>query len=151
MKLYDVKEDNVVSHWNVRPSEVRGWSSQLSNYPQLCQTSVRHFVVRKLCDHLLSARRPEKIFLEDPIFNLMNYTRKRCFLWLGYSRCLSWFFTFNCPGRDERGEGSYEKCIRPSELFFIREGRFQPSVSYCWSSGELTDNSVCMLRVDING
>ena len=67
--MYDVKEDNIVSHWNVRPSEVRGWSSQLSNYPQLCQTSVRHFVLRKLSDHLLWVRSPEKIFLQVLIFN----------------------------------------------------------------------------------
>ena len=43
--------------------------SQLSNYPQLCQTSVRHFVLRKLSDHLLWVRSPEKIFLQVLIFN----------------------------------------------------------------------------------
>ena len=99
---YDVKEDKIVSQWNVRPSEVRGWSSQLSNYPQLCQTSLRHFVLRKLCDHLLSVRSPENIFLQDLIFN-NELPGKDASCELTSQDVSLNFFTFNCPQRKREG------------------------------------------------
>ena len=101
---YDVKAERIVSHWNVRPSQVRGgWSSQLSNY-FLCyvklhwdrpQPGSSRIIYCQLKSSYNISRSWEIIFIVTMLLG--------CFLQTAGNLSLSWSLHLTVPR--ERSEG----------------------------------------------
>ena len=125
----DVKAERIVSHWNVRPSEVRGgWSSQLSNY-FLCYVKLHWdrphggnsaIIYCELKSSYNISRSWE--ILPSSLYSMLQASMLLLPPgWRQSVSLLSLCILHLTVPRERRGEGSYEKCFLPLEIFFISE------------------------------